>query len=334
MYLSCKFLFAFGISTLLIWLIGAVFLTSPSQYEYDSAVGEVVRKSGTGKQERGENWVCSQSGVHGLEIHDAEKLKSGNDKILVFGDSYIEANMVAWQERMQNQIHLPRTDVIGIGFSGAGMDEYIQRIQTYSTIIPNIRVSVIFIGDTSDILPGNSSSAAFAKVSTRADLLSYKFHLSAFRRIIRHWRLKERLDFAGSLGRRLPKHDAEKSVSSSNSDLSGYWYEILVKLKLATKEQNLLIVYAPTVPHIEGNRILMTDNSGGVNVERFQELCREQNIPFISLQQSFIEDYKKSGQFARGFFNTIPGRGHMNKRGHALAGEAIETFVLMNGWAK
>ena len=322
------------ISTLLIWFIGAIFLTSPTQYEYDAVVGEVVRKPGTVKLERGENWVCSQFGTHGLEIHDAEKLKSPNKKILIFGDSYIEANMVAWQERVQNQINLPKTDMIGIGFSGAGMDEYITRIRTYSTAIPRVSASVIFIGDISDIFPNNSSSRIFTKVSSRTDHFSYKFHLSAFRRIIRHWRLKRKLDFAGSWKKKSPIEKTTKPGSAQNMDLTSYWSEMLIKLKQAAKNQKILIVYAPTAPYISENRILMENRSQEIFIQKFQKICHRLDVPFISLKQLFIEEYKKNKEFTRGFFNTHPGRGHMNKRGHALAGQAIEKFFLYNGLSK
>ena len=318
----------------MIWFIGAIFLTSPTQYEYDAIVGEVVRKPGTVKLERGENWVCSQFATHGLEIHDAEKLKSPNKKILIFGDSYIEANMVAWQERVQNQINLPKIDIIGIGFSGAGMDEYINRIQTYSSAIPRVSGSIILIGDTSDILPGNSSSSTFTKVSSRADHFSYKFHLSAFRRIIRHWRLKRELDFAGSWEKKSPTEKTTKPGSAQNMDLTSYWSEMLIKLKQAAKNQKILIVYAPTVPYISGNRVLMKNTSQEIPIQKFQKICYKLDVPFISLKELFIKEYKKNKAFTRGFFNTRPGRGHMNKRGHALAGQAIEKFFLDNGWAK
>lgn len=315
-----------GIScgTFAVWGIGAYFLTSPTQYIHHEKLDDVICRPGSFKQERNENWVTSTFGEYGLETHDAAKLTGSNDKYLIMGDSYIEAHMIPGAERMQNRIGIQGMDFIGIGFSGSGIDDYIVKYRKYSSVIPRAKGCILFIGDITDIFPNNSTSASFAKVSGKFDRISYKWRLYAFRRILKNGmtRLKE-LDFHGSF---FPSPKLSRLPAPEPPiDPRAFWEQRLRELKAAVHSGTLLIVYAPTVPRIVNNAVLLTDEHQDT-INAFRETCEKLEIPLLFLQEAFINEYEQSGKFPRGFFNTPIGMGHLNSIGHSLAAKKIANF--------
>ena len=94
----------------------------------------MVPKAGTFKQERDENWVTSHFGDWGLEKNDSRKIARGDVKTVIIGDSYIEANMIPPEQRMQ---HWVGDDAIGIGFSGFDFDDYLEILPKYLKYAPN-----------------------------------------------------------------------------------------------------------------------------------------------------------------------------------------------------
>lgn len=51
--------------------------------------------------------------------------------------------------------------------------------------------------------------------------------------------------------------------------------------------------------------------------------CRRQNVPLITMRQSYLRDVELSHQVPIGFANTLPWQGHPNRRAHALVAQAL-----------
>ncbi len=88
---------------------------------------------------------------------------------------------------------------------------------------------------------------------------------------------------------------------------------------------DLIILYHPT---------LSFDNDGNVNavyiredMDIFKNACIENNIHFISMEETFINEYKTNKVLPHGFNNTVPGSGHLNKYGHEMIAMEIKKFV-------
>lgn len=145
------------LSLLIMYIIGSLFLESCMESTFEETLQMACPKTGLLIQSRSENWCTKRYGKYGLEIHDEKKLSNAKPKILIFGDSYIEANMVPWQYRVQNQTSLNDYDVIGIGGSGWSSVEYNDVMRRYMEIIGNDIMHVVVLADINDILPINDN---------------------------------------------------------------------------------------------------------------------------------------------------------------------------------
>ncbi len=314
---SCLALF---ISLFAIWLIGIFTLSSPSIGEYNPQLGFVVSQNGSFKQERQENWTTTRFGAWGLEIHDAEKLEKHNARGAILGDSYVEANMIAWPDRIQN---IAGDDVIGIGFSGTGLDNYPILLNAYKQRFPELQRWAILIGDATDLIPqnGDLTHQTYREESKNFDKISQAFRLYAFRNMAR--KLKSlKLDFVGNQTNKTNKAKTEDTAYSMTWD--SHWRIILRQLKELSKS-NIVIIYAPLTPALRNGKIDMTDPNE-ILFSHFARICKEEGITFINLGPEFNREFIKSRHFVRGFFNTPLSEGHLNRRGHRIAGEKLKQY--------
>lgn len=116
----------------------------------------------------------------------------------------------------------------------------------------------------------------------------------------------------------------KNSGSVNNSELLT---ELLEKANKVCKDNNieLIILYHPT---------LSFDNNGNVNavyiredMDIFKNACVENDIHFINMEDTFINEYKTNKVLPHGFNNTVPGTGHLNKYGHEMIAMEIKKFV-------
>lgn len=60
--------------------------------------------------------------------------------------------------------------------------------------------------------------------------------------------------------------------------------------------------------------------------EQLALLCRRYNVPLIQMRERMTTDYAKTGQPPFGFGNTLPWTGHLNAHGHDVIAHAIADF--------
>ena len=307
-----------------VWLLGAVFLTSPTLNTRDARLVFAPRSPGSWKQERSENWTTNRFCELGFEIHERPKLFSPKPKIVFYGDSYIEAAMIPGKDRMQNRFRHDTREALGIGYSGIGAAEYCFLMRRIPAVLENVGWHVVFVGDIYDFqgvdpracsanLPGALPTAA----SSSGDRVSARYRLFAFRALMRHWR-KTRIDWRGNHWRKKTAAPREEK-----SDLSA----VCLELKSAAEGSGgrLLIVYAPLSPRIHRGQVVFTAPDTAFGRE-LASCCRKHNIGLIDLGPDFAAYFRRSGKFPRGFFNTPPGEGHLNVAGHAIAAAALSRY--------
>ena len=326
-----KILVSFLLSLMAIWFLGAVFLTSPTVCHYDGALGLPIPVSGTSKQAREENWNSFRYGEFGLEESDAKRTVASEPKVLIFGDSYIEADMVKPEERVQARLSKMGMQSVGVGISGNSCVEYNHLMGIYNRLIPNVTANVILIADISDILPPNGTTDfqslkpayPFRKIEGKFGELSYRFRLMAFRNILKKTitTCDKGLDLQGNNWRK-QKYCEKQNDTSHYED---YWRNMLAALKSRAPNGRLMIVYAPIVPTIQNNNISMI-NCEEETFNRFANLCKSYDLVgggIIDVSQKLCEYTNRTRRFPRGFFNTRPGEGHLNGDGHRILSEAI-----------
>ena len=141
--------------------------------------------------------------------------------------------------------------------------------------------------------------------------------------MLRKWRNAE-LDFIGNHGGgNAPAGNPEAPVDTARREQ--YFHQLLQSLKALGKHRNL-IVYAPMIPRIANGKLTCEDANREM-IEAFAAVCREEGIGFLDLGPAFAEDFRRTGKFPRGFFNTPVGEGHLNAHGHQLAGIEIKNYL-------
>ena len=97
--------------------------------------------------------------------------------------------------------------------------------------------------------------------------------------------------------------------------------EMLMK---ATEDLPLVVVLLPSAPYISGDEIQTTDPAH----EQLKQLI-EKYFPEISIVDPLPEfqHLTSSGSLPRGFFNTTPGVGHLNKYGHEIVGQLLAKTI-------
>ena len=118
------------------------------------------------------------------------------------------------------------------------------------------------------------------------------------------------------------RYEKQTKNQKEISDIRG----VCKALKKSAGTIPLLIVYAPTVPRIDKNRLLFSDEET-VFAQELENSCLENQIDFLNMESIFCEDFKKNRKFTSGFFNTPPGEGHMNSRGHKLVADTITKYL-------
>jgi hypothetical protein len=331
-----KILLSFLLSLVPLWLLGAIFLTSPTVCRWDDSLGLPIPVAGTCKQEREENWNSFIFGQLGLEKNDAERLASA--EVLIFGDSYIEADMVSPQERMQNKLSEMGIPAVGIGVSGNSCVENYHLMGIYNKLVPNVTTNVILIADITDILPPERTTDflslkpayPFRKIEGRLGEISYYLRLMAFRNLLKKAKMAchNCLDWQGNHWRdNVTNIESKECLDTSHYE--EYWRNMLSALKNQAPNGRLMIVYVPIVPSIQDNS-LSTSNDDAEIIRRFSKVCVDFNLiggGLIDISPRLCDYASCTRRLPRGFFNTKPGAGHLNGDGHRLVANAISEVL-------
>ena len=84
----------------------------------------------------------------------------------------------------------------------------------------------------------------------------------------------------------------------------------------------ITFIYCPTLPYMDNGEFKFQDPNQAT-VERFADACKRHGISFLNTDSAFIEHFDNLGELTRGFSNTPPGEGHLNKNGHRITAIAL-----------
>lgn len=327
------------LSVLIIWLVGALFLTSPFLNEYSEDLGEAVFKDGFVMQHRSEGWADTTYSKLGLTEYDFNIAKSHLPKVAIFGNSYVEAHHIDCNYRMQKHLNTLLEDkalAVGIGRAAFSVANYYFIIPKYEKAINNIAVNVIFMGNIYDVMISKKYGEGELKYENGLIELKSNFNppmASNFRLFVD----RTKMFFLRSIDNLLDDVEIDlinlsaisEIMNSPNehaqADIQDVWEQLFTKFNSVTANP-IIFVYAPIVPRFENNRLIITDADSDI-VLQFEDCCKRHNIGFINLGQAFVDNYYKTGRLARGFNNGTPGKGHLNEAGHRIAAEEIAKYL-------
>ncbi len=348
---AVRIVIAFSVSVAFIWLVGYFFCNSLTYYKYDSKLKRYVHAPGTIHKHRSEGIAITHYGRFNIQgISDITKIRK--DKIIVWGDSFVEAHQVDDQFKIPQQITRQLANrgfgekvmAFGVGMSGDSVADYCYYIPKYEELIQNIIAHYIVITNPNDTLPDQSSD------NTRWIFKSAPFRLTLYKFHPEFQGIKKKLNQFGlyfiwqpvrstiaSLKRLQMRPQPSKRTSSKssceNEESNTFRIEAWTFLFEELKEQTslpLIFVYCPHVPRISNGKIITAD-SKTKEMDLFFKIARQHGISVINLRDRFVNFYKTSGVFPRGFPNSIPGEGHLNQFGDELVAEAIADHLISKG---
>lgn len=365
--LLLKWTSGFAVATVVIWGITSVFTENIVPELWSDAVGRNVPAAGWNRLGRKEGWAetrIGELGIAGNVTGDKEA-----PKVVIWGDSFVEAYHVPDEAKMQTRLNAileasgrPSLHAVAVGESWWSVADYVFRIPDYETSLKPVALHVIHLHTLEDTFPDQYPGARVCLFLSEPGLHLRKFDnenheleppkqpgglesriYGARLQFFLHLRTKlgriaklEGLRFApGTAGRADEAPAAHRdwdrfldpSWGASPAPVEA-WRFLLGKLKAATNAP-ILFVYAPPTPALQGGRIVIENPERNLALG-FSELCKEEGMGFVSLEEPFRLFLDESGRFPNGFHNSRPWEGHYNPEGHRIVAEVINSWIEEN----
>ena len=331
------------LSTILLWILGAFFVSPVPDWSKSEELGIYVRRPGSVQRHIKEGWAESVYGKYDIiGIDDVTKVDS--NKVAIWGDSFVEGHQLPDDEKLAQQFSevcrengIDELLGVGIGGSGRSVPDYYNLMPAYEKVV-NPVFHVIVISSFGDISPDGvrflnqpfriteyNNSKRFIGVRHFLNSLSLNFFYPRLEKF-----MDSGIDLRFGLGE-VKSSDSEEEISDSEQEVPvDAWDFLLAKLRQRT-ELPILIVYTPPVPQIKEGELIYDDffSSSG-QTEKLADLCKKNGIGYIDMKQRNITFFEKTGNFPRGFNNGGFTTGHCNKYGHHLIAEAIYDYIKEN----
>jgi hypothetical protein len=343
----------FAIASVAVMLVAPQFLSSLQVYQWAPAIGDYVYENGYVHRERGEGWASTSYGRFGLTgalAGSAAQVPT----VLIWGDSFVEAHQVNDEQKAAAQVTQAfsrggqdRLAALAVGHSYWCIADYYFNIPVYEKLVhPMCHFIVLAEHGLADLCPDqerflSTPTYRFVRRPT-ADT-----HKSQITRFLANWGLQDALlppwkvvrNIRADLPllRLLPQHDhplppiqqhlgcLRLAADSDPNTVTAAWAYALAMLKGCTSKP-IVLVSVPEVPALDNGKVRCEDPQAEWNA-RLARLCREQNIGFIDMAETLVDDYRTTGSFSRGFQNGVPGSGHLNARGQYLLSREICTYL-------
>jgi len=358
----------FVLSIVLIWTITAFFTENAVPEVWSDELKRNVPAKDWTKAGRREGWGQSHIGDLGLIGTSLPEI-SKKPKLLIWGDSFVEAYQVSDSAKMHRQLNVlqeastgPSLSAVSIGESWWSVADYLFRIPDYETALQDVRLHVIHLFSLEDTFPDQYPGARvslflsdpdlhFEKYDNESHELESQQHSGRVKNSLYGLRLQFFLHLRTSLtniarldGLRFAPGTAQKSTADPaahrawNRFLDPAWgsaeppleaWRFLLRELDSTTEAPILFVYAPPTPALLSGDLILENPEKNL-ANHFSSLCKEQGIGFVSLEEPFLRFLEANGRFAKGFHNSRPWEGHYNADGHRLVAEAINSWIQEN----
>lgn len=345
-----KWFTGFLIAFLLIWPLSWLYVDSVPIYVKAERCDFFHRQPGITVRQAHEGFAHTNIGPYGvIGIKNIDHLKG--HKILIWGDSFVEAFNVADEKKMSYVFSKMAKGTfkdsiagVSIGRSGNSLADYYYQIPYYESRLMPVAAHFFIIGHIEDTLPDQQSAHGAKFVSTPSYAIypedQERYQYETCRKFLSRWKL----DFLWYMVRDLQaknwkwlpsiKKANQNTLSSfaekenDEDDMMKAWTYLFDQLKKQT-DRPIVMVLLSDLPYVKKHQIVLSEDNNHIR-EKFKHACRANNIGVLDTQQSFVSYYQSTGRFPRGFPNSHPWEGHLNEGGHALIAADILKYLKEN----
>jgi hypothetical protein len=343
------------ISIIIACVVGGIFCDSIDPFEWFEEIKRPIPIENTIHRHRSEGWANSTTGkfgIYGIPDLNSEK----RAKVLFWGDSYVQAKQVNDSEKLAqsftsiwNLNNKQKLLGVGIGFDGINIADNYFMMPAYEKIAKNVFCHVFIIHDfrklSSDSRPSKIGAVFRSEPSFSLHYYPPAQKTKSYEKIVF---ISSRLgvgfifpllkelrdyDWRFSLGEyhTAPRaFDFEKKETITSSELVGDWNFLLDKLSQQT-EKKIIFVYLPQVPALKNGNITFHDADSQL-ASTFATLCKGHGMSYINMGDRFCSYFRETYTFPRGFCNSNPYAGHLNRDGHRMVAEEIVKYLYTSNY--
>ncbi|MBN1508998.1 MAG: hypothetical protein JW955_19280 [Sedimentisphaerales bacterium] len=348
-----RWVLGFIIASLLVTLISPCFISSLSVYEWSPELNDYVLKAGSIQRKRDEGWATSHYGPYGFNS-TAGVEDSTASYVMIWGDSYIEAQQVSDDQKAVCQVNktfseqgLSRFRAVAVGHALWSVADYYFEIPKYETLLdPVCHFIVLAEYGLKDLCPDEETFLSTPtlqfvhrslvdprKSNVVRDLYECGFgdmFLAPWKAVRTLSRDSRSMRFSlgpGKGGDKAPEDfgDVFSLAEDDPNALVESWTYALDMLKTTTSRP-IVLVLVPEVPRLERGVVCCVDTQSQWRARLF-ELCAAKQIGCIDMTDTLVGDYQTTGRLSRGFHNGRPASGHLNARGNWLLSQQICAYV-------
>ncbi|HBC87139.1 MAG TPA: hypothetical protein DCZ94_09315 [Lentisphaeria bacterium] len=353
--IAAMWLIGFVLSFAAICLISYLFHDSIEPSDWNEQLKKLIPRENITLRHRSEGWGDSRFGKYGIcGIDDLAKYRC--PKILIWGDSYVQALQMDDKYKMAQVFTRNwksedggRHELLAasIAFGGTNIADYYFMMPYYQKTAGNPICNFIFLHSFADVsadVPGISNAVFSSKpefnlkfnyiepVMWKQDLIQQMSNLGMdflwfLYKDINSYELNFRLEtFEQKKGhKKVEKGSKFFEIKKPNAKMVESWDFLMKKLKEVSTVP-IVFVYCPDLPQVTKDETIL-DDSQKDSVPEFRKICKKNNIDLIDMTPDFTDFYKSTHIFPRGFQNSWPYGGHINRYGHVLTSKAIQNYM-------
>lgn len=247
-----------------------------------------------------------------------------NDKIdiLIMGSSHMEACQVAMKESTAGLLNSMLKDdtVYNIGVSG---HNFLICASHLKNAIQKYKPSKYVIIETGTINFNENDLSQITDNGSLKQIPSYSNGIIGFLQQNQFLRLAY-TQYKNFKNGATNDVEVDNSLNTFNIELTNNLLNQMQNIAMDAKTK-LIILYHPSTILNEDGEIVLSQNTD--NVDKFNELCNNNNIIFVNMSERFVNEYNENYILPYGFINTSVGSGHLNKYGHKMIAEELYRVI-------
>jgi len=305
--------------SLALWeIIVRSFVVSPAVVSFDHELG-AMKAPYSSILRTYEGYSRFKTDQYGFNNDGLPKTLS-NHRILVLGDSFVEAEQVMRQDNFVTYLNnIPNTFAYNAGYSGADPRAFPILLARFFKRLKPTQIILCVNVDDLDALETENLPVQKDPVGLKRGLQPLFAHSALathlnwkYKSEFMGWWLKVRGDNKGT-----HQHSILQQKAQQDEHIK-HWQYIL----LAIQKYNIpiLLLMMPNIHYGSHGAVLVPSE----NHRAIVETANNMGIQVLQSSEPFIRDFQETGRVALGFSNSHLGYGHLNRVGHRIVGREIE----------